>query len=205
MAPFDYFDDIRCINLDSATERWQKMETRFAKLGIASRVRRFSAVPTPGNHHVGCALSHRRIVEEAKALGHRSVLVFEDDALFLDSTLQVLALAVEELPNVEWTLCFLGGFRWTGELEPEPGCQHWSRAENVTCTHAIAYSERFYDRLLAELPGDFAGMHDWVEKNAGIDQHLRHIENAVLTRPPVSAQPFMLPYEDPADQFHFTI
>ena len=42
--PFFYFDAIYCINLDSALDRWQAMQERFRRLGIAHRVRRFSAV-----------------------------------------------------------------------------------------------------------------------------------------------------------------
>lgn len=205
MDPFDCFDAIFCINLDSAADRWRDMEGRFQKLGIARRVRRFPAIPTPGNHHVGCALSHRRVIEQARDGGFRSALVFEDDALFLDRTREVLAGAVAELARIEWNLCYLGGFRWDGDLEPEPGCRHWDRARSVTCTHAIAYSERVYSRLLQDLPADFDDMAQWLEKHHGIDQYLCGIESAVMIRPPVATQPFMLPYEDPADQFRFTI
>ncbi len=205
MSPFDYFDDIRCINLDSATERWQNMERRFQRLGIEGRVRRFSAVATPGNHHIGCALSHRRVLQEAEASGCRSVLVFEDDALFLDRSLDVLAAATAELAGIDWDLCYLGGCRWDGDLDPEPDCQHLDRARNVTCTHAIAYNGPVFPRLLQALPADVAGMALWVEEHHGIDQYLRNIGKAVIVRPPVATQPVHLPYEDPADQFHFTI
>jgi hypothetical protein len=205
MSPFDYFDDIRCINLNSATERWQNMERRFQKLGISDRVRRFSAVATPGNHHIGCALSHRHIIQEASERGHRSVLVFEDDALFLDRACAVLAEAVLELERVDWELCYLGSCRWQGDLAPEPGCQHLDRAQGVTCTHGIAYSERGFPRLLQDLPADFAGMAQWVEKQAAIDQYLCKLDKAVAVHPPVTTQAWLLPYEDPADQFHFTI
>jgi hypothetical protein len=205
MNPFDFFGDIRCINLNSATQRWAAMARRFEKLGIGQRVRRFPAVATPGNHHIGCALSHRRIVEEAGAQGFKSVLVFEDDALFLDRTLEVLAGAVDELARIDWQLCYLGAFRWDGELDAEPGCRHLDRARNVTCTHAVAYSGLAYPRLLADLPADVAGMEEWLKKENGIDQYLRRVEQAVVVRPPVATQPFMLPYEAPADQFHFTI
>jgi hypothetical protein len=206
LSPFDFFARLRCVNLDSATERWREMQERFDTLGIADRVRRFPAVSTPGNHHIGCALSHRRIVEEAQADGHATVLVFEDDAIFLDRTLDVLAEALPELARIDWNLCYLGGFRWDGELAPMPGCSHWRWAREVTCTHAIAYSQRFYARLLDDLPADLAGMEQWQEKHKGIDQYLRReIDRAVMIHPPLATQPFALPYEDPEHQFHFTI
>lgn len=205
MSPFDYFDDIYCINLSSAIKRWQAMEQRFQKLGIAERVRHFPAVATPGNHHIGCALSHRQIIAEASERGCRSVLVFEDDALFLDRTGEVLTAAIPELDHLDWNLCYLGSCRWQGDLDPEPGCQHLDQAYRVTCTHAIAYSERVFPRLQQDLPADFAEMAKWIEKHAGIDQYLCGLDKAVAVRPPVATQAWLLPYEDPADQFHFTI
>jgi hypothetical protein len=94
-SPFHFFDAIYCINLDHASERWEAAEARFQALGIAARVRRFPAIETPSNHHIGCALSHRAILAEALQRGLRNVLVFEDDVIFS-------ADAVEELlPNVE--------------------------------------------------------------------------------------------------------
>jgi hypothetical protein len=131
--------------------------------------------------------------------------VFEDDAVFLDRTLEVLAGAVGELAGIDWQLCYLGAFRWDGKLDPKPGCQFLDRARNVTCTHAIAYSERVYPRILADLPADVVGMEEWLKKEHGIDQYLCRIEQAVVVHPPVATQPFMLPYEAPVDQFHFTI
>jgi hypothetical protein len=54
--PFHFFDAIYCIDLDSAQDRWRSVMARFEALGIAARIRRFPAVPTPENRHNGCAL-----------------------------------------------------------------------------------------------------------------------------------------------------
>lgn len=40
--PFDYFDKIYCINLDSRTDRWERTQTEFEKVGIENRVTRTS-------------------------------------------------------------------------------------------------------------------------------------------------------------------
>ena len=40
--PFDYFDKIYCINLDSRY-RWELAQKEFKKVGILGRVERFSA------------------------------------------------------------------------------------------------------------------------------------------------------------------
>lgn len=41
--PFDYFDKIYCINLDSRPDRWELAQKEFKKIGILDRVERFSA------------------------------------------------------------------------------------------------------------------------------------------------------------------
>jgi len=200
MSPFDYFDEIFHINPDPATQRRQEMEERFEKLGIARRVRRFPAAPGADT-----AFAHRRIIEMASAAACRSVLVLEDDVLFLAHSLEVLAGAVAELQGIEWSLCLLGGFRWAGEPEAVPGCRHLSLAHEVTGTHALAYSGRIFSRLLEDLPADPEDMAAWPERQQGLGQYLLGIDQAVLVRPPVATLPYMLPYEEPADQFQFTV
>lgn len=63
------------INLDSRPDRWNTLQSAWR--GVFD-VKRVSAVEAkPG--WVGCALSHIKIIEEAKARGDPSVLVWEDD------------------------------------------------------------------------------------------------------------------------------
>src|SRR6188474_3518812 len=80
-----------CINLDRRPERWQRMQAEFAQHGITG-VRHFAAVdgsavtlPAHWNHSAGaygCLLSHVAVIQQARELGHDSVLIFEDDAVF---------------------------------------------------------------------------------------------------------------------------
>ena len=132
MSPFDCFDDIRCINLDSAAERWRNMEERFQTLGIAQRVRRFPAVATPGNHRIGClpCLTATSLQRPAGFWPAASVLVFEDDALFLDRTLEKRAGwgGPGTGGDPSWELCYLGGQKWDGELDREPDCRYLDQA-----------------------------------------------------------------------------
>ena len=86
--PFYYFDAIYCINLNHQTNRWSEMQERFEKMGIVHRVKRFEAEYTPVNHHIGCALSHRKIIAEAQYHKHNNILVFEDDAIFKNGILE---------------------------------------------------------------------------------------------------------------------
>jgi hypothetical protein len=120
-SPFHYFDAIYCINLDRATERWRAMQARFERLAIGHSVQRVSAIDTPESHHIGCALTHRQILERARQRGLANVLVFEDDAIFLDTTLEHLTRSVAELEGQPWQIFYLGGHKWGNSFKPRPG------------------------------------------------------------------------------------
>ncbi|KAA3623930.1 MAG: glycosyltransferase, partial [Proteobacteria bacterium] len=187
--PFYFFDAIFCINIDHQTERWSSMQDRFRSLGIEPRVTRFSAVETPGNHHVGCALSHRFIIEQAKRLGLRNVLVFEDDAVFHRDTLALLGPAVRELAAQDWALFYLGGHKWNRDFPLCDGCSHLEAVRGVTTTHAIAYHHSIFDKLLHDVPGSLGEVEKWLEIHAGIDQYLARLECAFMARPTLATQP----------------
>ncbi len=114
--PLFYFDAIYCVNLESASVRREEMQRRFECLGVARRVRWFPAVETPESHHVGCALSHRQILERALRQGLDNVLVVEDDAIFLDDALAHLGNSVAELRAQDWNR-LLRGRRPTQSIE----------------------------------------------------------------------------------------
>lgn len=191
--PFNFFDAIYCINLDSQPQRWEEVKSRFDNLGISHRVERFSAIETPESHHIGCTLSHRRIVELAKSKKLRNILVFEDDVIFHDDTLLNLQNSLLELDSQRWNVFYLGGMKWM-KLGKEPfekiqGCQYLERPEKMTCTHAVAYHSNFYDTLLNEVPATEEGVTNWIKKEyPAIDQYLPTQEGLVVMAPVVASQ-----------------
>jgi len=195
--PFHFFDGIYCINLDRATERWQAMRKRFERLGIADRVRRFPAIETPSNHHIGCALSHRAILAEAKQRGLRNVLVFEDDVIFSQAALEELGPNLAELKNRDWKTLYLGGHRWGRTFEKAPGCQHLEVPHRLTCMHAIAYHQSIYDRILREVPERPSAVALWLQKQRGIDQYYARCLGGLhlITSPIIATQESILAQE----------
>ncbi len=200
--PFHFFDAIYCINLARETERWRAVSARFARLGISNRVRRFEAVQTHPNHYVGGALSHRAVIQEARQQGLRNVLAFEDDVLFTTDAIPGLQAAVEELHEREWKLFYLGACRWNREFPPLPGSRRLAQAGAVTCTHAVAYHQSFYDRILREVPGDAAGTENWLRTHHALDQYFAfHItEQKYVLSPVIATQPKIVPMESPEVQ-----
>jgi len=76
--PFAFFTAIYCLNQDERPDRWRNAVRRFDTLDIAGRVERFPAISTPGNHHVGCAMSWRLMIANARDRGLANFLGIED-------------------------------------------------------------------------------------------------------------------------------
>lgn len=205
MGAFDCFDEIRCIHQANLSDVRRRMEARFLKLGIAGRVRHFTAVVTPGNPAVSQVMSHRQLIEEAHAAGHRSVLVFEHDVLFLERSCEVMEAAAVELESTEWRLCCLGGAPWYGELRAAPGLTHWQISDQFSCAHAVAYHARVFEKILAEIPGDFDSVRHWLESALNFERYLSTLGETVILHPRIASLPALLPYEDPATHASFTI
>ena len=207
--PFHFFDAIYCINLDFKTERWQEMQERFQRLHLRKRVRRFSAIETIENQHIGCALSHREIVEKAKRQGLNNVLVLEDDAIFLDDINLHLQRSIEELKQQNWRVFYLGGHKWGQDFSKVDGCQYLEEIpKGLTVTHAIAYHHSFFDEMLDNIPPDIDSMKIWLKNHIAIDQWLaRTIQpqgGCFISSPVVASQSSILGQEYPEHRDRFS-
>jgi tetratricopeptide (TPR) repeat protein len=199
--PFHFFDAIYCINADGQEQRWQEAMEQCRKVGIADLVLRFPAVVTPHNHHVGCALSHRAVVAEARRRGLNNVLVLEDDVVFAPDAIEVLERCIAELRQARdaagWGLLYLGGCHRSPERRKVPGCQSLEFA-HVSTTHAVAYSKLVYSRILKEMPQNPAEMALWLRRWYGFDWYLlgELSESALLVSPVIASQRNLLPFEE---------
>lgn len=192
--PFNFFDAIFCLNLDREPERWARMTERFRILDVGWRVERFPAVEA----REGCTLSHRAMVAEARRRNYENILIFEDDAVFLDQTLAVVGAAVADLSGRRWDFLYLGGCVWSQSFRFVTGSRVLQSPTNMTCTHAIAINHTAYDRLLNEVPAEEGPEFDsFLAEYAAIDQYLaRKIAEgtfkAFVTLPRVASQPPLL-------------
>lgn len=193
--PFMFFDAIYCINLEIKRDRWLKMQKRFEILGIDHRVVRIEGIYTPDNHHLGCALSHREIIHQAQYHNYENILVFEDDALFLNSTLEHLEKALSELKKLEWELFYLGAHYYRSKLinRELKEFTFLQSAKNTTCTHSVAYHRRSYKTILKDIPEDFGKLRKWRSKNKAIDQYLtKRFKKIYLCQPEITAQQVLI-------------
>ncbi len=194
--PFDFFEAIYCINLAGENERWLSLQRRLQRLGILHRIKRFEAIETSESHHVGCALSHRKIVEEARDKGYRNVLVLEDDVMFHEKTLDYLRQSITELKDKKWNVFYLGGMRWGKKYSKLPQCNFLDRPQGMTCAHALAYHFSFYEKLLNDLPAAIEDMQEWVKTHAAIDKYLPKQQGLVVMSQVVATQATILKEED---------
>ena len=142
-----------CINLDRRADRWERMQTEFARHGL-DRVRRFSArdgnalvLPSHWKHTAGaygCLLSHVQVVQEARELGHESVLIFEDDAVLDPEFTTKFATFIEELPS-DWDLLYFGALH---KDEPAPVSDHVYRITKGNSTYAYALRSTVFDAFV---------------------------------------------------------
>lgn len=121
--PFDFFDDIYCVNLPESADRWAIATQQFQTLGIAQRVKKIAAkkplkevLTSTANEHlkypaqgmIGCSLSHLKILTQTLSKNTNNALIFEDDVVFAPDTSEKIAVAISELPPT-WDILYFGG------------------------------------------------------------------------------------------------
>jgi GR25 family glycosyltransferase involved in LPS biosynthesis len=154
MVLTDYFDKTYCINLDRRADKWDECLVEFNLHGLT--VDRFSAVdgnvfnPTGGLKPgvIGCAMSHRRVIELAKGLKFKTVLILEDDVAFDPMLNYKFSEWYKEVPE-GWDMLYLGGNHNTKVIER---CSpHLLKATKTQTTHAYALRDTVYDMILDRL------------------------------------------------------
>lgn len=117
MKPFDFFDDIYCINLPHSFDRRVKMTEEFNKMGILNRVEWIYAKPPPKNFRttnfrymgeLGVGLSQIKCMIRSIGRNSNNCLIFEDDVTFDDNILQRMQNGINQLPK-NWNALYLGG------------------------------------------------------------------------------------------------
>lgn len=148
--PFDYFDEMYCINLDDRTDRWEHAQKEFERAGILDRVKRFSAI-RESDGRVGIIKSNLAIVKLAKEKGLKNVLVFEDDVTFIvQNPQEILTKSIEQVGKLEWSLFYLGANTHEKLIKIKPNL---ILLKNAFAVHSMAYSHKVYDSFIKKYEG----------------------------------------------------
>ena len=174
MNPFNEFEKIYCINLDSRVDRWSLVVEEFKKVGILDYVNRMPGVVYTGtndrhiNACLGNHLAHAKCLEDAKRHGLDSCLIFEDDVEFFEDAYENLTQAIAELPT-DWDMFYLGvnmDVYYAYQVS-----DHIAKLTGGFATHAYAVKSRLFDKLI-EVNLDLSISHnDVVYANQIIPNH----------------------------------
>lgn len=168
----DYFSTIYCINLDRRPERYTQSIEEFKK--INADVQRVSGIdgnivnPPSGINPAafGLVLTHLNLIEKAITYKYDSILIFEDDVIFINNFNEIFNERIKLLPE-NWDLLYIGGNHIlhvngfdliTGDKNFKVTKENYktlnyelSKSPCTYCTHAIAISSRIYDRILNKI------------------------------------------------------
>ena len=132
-------------------------------------------------HHIGCAMSHRGVILDAKTKGFKCIMVFEEDAILHKDFKNILSKATREIKGRPWDLFYLGAHCQRNikknPFPKEENCQYLLKPTAMTCTHGICYNETFYDWVIDKIPDEIEAAHKWCRNNVAIDQWFRNFQN----------------------------
>lgn len=127
------------INLDHRTDRREEIEKELTDKGI--EFERFAAFKTsPGN--VGCSRSHIAVLKLARERGYESVMIFEDDFMFLVSKEEWDQL-ISRLPaSYDVVKLSYNLLQWSHHDDT------FNRIQDVQASSGYIVHSRFYDTLI---------------------------------------------------------
>lgn len=162
------FERVVCINLPRRRDRWLRFERELpADWPFAQPIRvngiDGACVPVPGPAWPpgawGCMRSHLRIWEDALVARLKTLLVFEDDALFCEDFADRAKLFLEHVPD-DWDQLYFGGEHMFHRSAAPSGVNDYVlRCTDVNRTHAYAMRRRMMEAaysMLCRFPGDGA-------------------------------------------------
>jgi GR25 family glycosyltransferase involved in LPS biosynthesis len=95
------------INLDTRTDRFEKITTQLAEIEL-NGVQRQSAYSLTDSGPTNCKHSHYSVFEEFLKTDGNTLLVLEDDCLFLDNFKNNYTNIIDDINNTDWDLFWLG-------------------------------------------------------------------------------------------------
>ena len=181
----EYFDAVYCICMKDRPVKKDFLLSQIGHFYPKLRPIVFDAINTRGikgkGHHVGCAMSHRNVMLDAKEKKFKRIIVFEEDAILHRNFKNILSEAIIEIQDKQWDLFYLGAHCQRKIKEnpfpKEESCERLLKPKGVTCTHGMCYNETFYDFVINEIPDNVEEALQWTLKNVAIDQWFRWFQN----------------------------
>jgi len=107
--PWDFFDKIYCISLETRPDRKEQASRQFAAAGLLHRVEFVIVARHPTNRELGIFQSHIHCLKKGLQENGRHILVFEDDVFFQELDIGNLRECCNYLNSLaDWQGLFLG-------------------------------------------------------------------------------------------------
>jgi GR25 family glycosyltransferase involved in LPS biosynthesis len=156
----ELFPYIAYINLDSRPDRNESAQQEFQYGGLnPERVPGVSIQGTNNamvNGMMGCTLSHLKILLEAKRR-KQNVLIFEDDAKFINDYNTVIDGACEQLKEKDWFLFYLGA----NILKPfQQISKNLARLNHAQSTVAYGVNLKNIDTIISAILTNQVAIHE---------------------------------------------
>jgi len=177
-----YFERCYVVNLDRRPDRLKSFLSQVPADWPFVKIERFAAIdgrkcPRPthwraGGGAWGCRASHLAILQQCLQDGVKSVLIFEDDAVFCDGFAGKVAKFLRNVPD-DWGMIYLGGQHLKAKQHhPQQVNKHTYIPYNVNRTHAFAVGENGMQAVYKHL-----NTNDWRSRHH-IDHHLGRLHMA---------------------------
>jgi len=172
----DTFQKVVCVNLSRRPDRWERFLDGVPEDFPFRSIKRVPAVdgqvvPHPhwwksGPGAWGCYRSHLKILERAIANGTKSLLIFEDDAIFPADFRTKTERFFKYLPE-DWEMIYLGGQHlWVDKHPPKKINRAVFQPYNINRTHCFGLRGEMLKVVYKHLT-----RKDWVDRQH-IDHHL---------------------------------
>jgi GR25 family glycosyltransferase involved in LPS biosynthesis len=159
--PWNFFDDIICINLEHRKDRKKYVIGIFNKLNIPIKILNVSKHPQGGTY--GCFESHMKIINYMHETGKENILVFEDDIIPTQSyNIKHIENAIQFMKkNDTWDLFYLGyfPFNFNKLFFNSKAVSNNIINYNPLATHSYCINQRAISKILSNYEKYIGKMH----------------------------------------------
>ena len=145
--PYNFFDQIVCVNLKNRKDKRIHSQKVFNRLNIPVKFNLVSKSPHGGVY--GCFESHINIINNAYLKGYKNILIFEDDVIpskYYSG--KIINQCVNFMnTNKDWDL-FYFGFCWLGNSSKNINAN--INKGKLLCTHSYAINRGSMKKILNE-------------------------------------------------------
>ena len=186
----DYFSEGFYINLDSRTDREEKVSKILEEVGLHDFVKRYSAVSSEDKSYDKCTrasgTSHRNLMQGGKDSNRKNILIFEDDVEFQPNSIEYIEKSLDSLSKIDdWEIFYFGANIFDNPLSLID--ENLLRIDGCYCVHAYAINNIAYDKFLQYNPQVDVPIDAWLTVNSNkkygtyplaISQFGSHSDNA---------------------------